>query len=209
MIIFDVGAHSGVISRTYRRLFPVAVIHAFEPTPAAVDYLRAMFAGDERLHVHGLALSDCQGNSEFHLNASGATNSLLDSDAAAPANWRSLVKTEREIIVSSQTIDAFCTENGISCIDVLKIDVQGAESRVLRGARQMLARGAIKSVYLEIIVIPTYVGQSRPDEVFSLLYGAGLSLVDFYDVWKRGPILLQFDALFALPECVKRIGNTA
>ena len=38
-IIFDVGAHSGATSRIYRRLFPDAAVHAFEPTPAAVEQL--------------------------------------------------------------------------------------------------------------------------------------------------------------------------
>jgi len=87
--------------------------------------------------------------------------------------------------------------------------VQGAESRVLRGAREMLRRKAIDLVHLEVIVAPTYVGQSRPDEIFSLLCEAGLSLVDFYDIWKRGPVLLQFDALFARPEYVKQIADRA
>ena len=86
----------------------------------------------------------------------------------------------------------------------MRIDVQGVESRVLKGTCNMLARGAIGSLLLEIIVAPTYVGQSRPDEIFSLVCGAGLSLVDFYDIWKRDSLLLQFDALFAMPECVKR-----
>ena len=209
LVIFDVGAHHGSRSKIYRRLFSDAVIYGFEPTPAAVDQLRLAFAGDDLYHPYALALSDRQGEIEFHLNAHGSTNSLLGTDAEAPVDWRSLVKTEGTVTVATQTIDTFCAENDISKIDMMKIDVQGAESRVLRGAREMLARGAIKSVYLEIIVAPTYVGQSRPDEIFTLLCGAGLSLVDFYDIWKCGPVLLQFDALFALPEYVNRIVKLA
>jgi FkbM family methyltransferase len=208
-IIFDAGAHLGETSRIYRRLFPDATIQAFEPTRAAVEQLQAIFSGDDRHHVHALALSDCQGAMEFHLNKSGATNSLLGSDAEAASAWRPLVKTERAVKVATQTIDTFCAEQGISRIDILKIDVQGAEGQVLRGAGEMLAREAIKLVYLEVIVAPTYIGQSRPDEIFSPLYSAGLSLVDIFGIWRSGPVLLQFDALFALPEYVKRITESA
>ncbi len=207
LVIFDVGAHAGSSSIAYRRLFPQANIHAFEPTPAAVDNLRAKFAEDDLHQLHALALSDRQGTMAVNLNASGATNSLLSTDADASPDWRPLIETKRKIIVPIQTIDAFCAEKGITRIDLMKIDVQGAENRVLKGACNMLARGAIRSIFLEIIISPTYVGQSRPDEIFSLLCGAGLSLVDFYDAWKRGPVLLQFDALFALPEYVMRLAN--
>jgi FkbM family methyltransferase len=207
LIIFDVGAHAGWSSLTYRRLFPKATIHAFEPTPGAVDNLRAMFADDEHHQLHAVALSDRQGVMDFNLNASGATNSLLSADAEASADWRPLMETKQRIVVAAQTIDAFCAEKDITHIDLMKIDVQGAENRVLRGACNMLARSAIRSLFLEIIVAPTYVSQSRPDEIFRLLCEAGLSLVDFYDIWKRGPLLLQFDALFALPEYVKRLAE--
>lgn len=207
LTVFDVGAHSGVTSRSYRNLFPTAAIHAFEPTPAAIEPLRKMFAGDDAVQIHALALSDRQGGVDLNLNASGATNSLLPSDPDAPADWRPLVETERIVKVATQSIDAFCNSHSISRVDVLKIDVQGAESAVLRGAHDMLGRRAIGSVYLEIIVAPTYLGQSRPDELFALLERGGLQLIDFYDIWKRGPLLLQFDALFALPELVKRIAD--
>lgn len=206
-VIFDVGAHTGGMSEIYRRLFPEAHIHAFEPTPSAIDILHATFAADGRFHLHPLALSDREGDIAFHLNASGATNSLLAPRNEVPPDWWELMEPRTTVKVPAKAVDGFCAEHDIARIDIMKIDVQGAESLVLKGARDMLARGAIGSVLLEVIVIPSYDGQSRPDEIFSLLCGAGMTLVDLYGVWKRGPALLQFDALFAQPDLARRLFN--
>ena len=51
--------------------------------------------------------------------------------------------------VSCTTIDNFCAEKGIRTIDVLKIDTEGYELEVLKGARLMLKRGAIRYIYFE------------------------------------------------------------
>jgi FkbM family methyltransferase len=207
-VIFDVGAHTGAISKTYRELFPNAVIHAFEPTPSGADRLRTTFASDHLFHVHEVALSDSVGEQEFHINESGSANSLLSTDSAVPTQWSSQQKATRKIAVRTATIDALCAANGISRIDALKIDVQGSENKVLRGAQRMLNSHAIKSVYVEMIVAPSYVGQSQPGENFTLLYAAGLRLFDLCDIWRGdGLMLLQFDALFALPECIEKIGR--
>jgi hypothetical protein len=104
------------------------------------------------------------------------------------------------VTVPTQTLDAFCNEHQIDSIDILKLDVQGAEKKVLAGAVNLLNRRAIKTVYLEMIIAPTYVGQSRLDEIFKLMNDGDLSLVDIYDIGRSGPLLLQFDALFSCPD---------
>jgi FkbM family methyltransferase len=205
LIIFDVGAHSGHTVIKYRRLFPAATIHAFEPTPGGCDYLRSVIPRDDRTFFHPLALSEREGHAEFHLNSSGSTNSLLQTDTEASPDWRPLLTTERIANVTTTTIDAFCASQGVPQIDILKLDVQGAEYRILEGARDMLASRRIRLVFLEVIVVPTYIGQAKPEDIFGLLGRNGLSIVDFYDLWRRGPTLLQFDALFALPEYTGRL----
>jgi FkbM family methyltransferase len=205
IVIFDVGAHTGETSSIYRRLFPNSSIRAFEPTPTSVDTLRHRFADDHLLSVHRLALSDRAGSASFTVNRSDATNSLLKTDASVHEGWRPFVETEQVIDVETQTLDGFCVAEGIAAIDILKLDVQGAELRVLQGARQLLAAGRIQAVYLEIIVTPTYLGQSPPAELLATLQAAGLKLIDVYDLNRHGPILLQFDALFARPALYARL----
>lgn len=208
LVIFDVGAHEGWTVANFRKLFPGAFIHAFEPTPAAAEHLKTRYIADARVQCHAVALTDQEGTVDLNLNVWGTTNSLLRTDAAAPASWSEHVNTKMTIKVPTRTIDAFCAANNVSNIDILKIDVQGAENRVLKGAYRKLSSGSIKSVYLEVIVAPTYVGQARPDEIFGMLYEAGLVLIDVYDLWRDGAALLQFDALFALPQYAQRLRGT-
>jgi FkbM family methyltransferase len=167
ILILDVGAHSGAVSRIYRDLFPKATMYAFEPSPEAFKLLKRNFDGDRQFHAHQIALCDSEGGAELNINQSSFTNSLLPTDPDVPMVWRSAVTTEKTITTRTQTLDAFCNEHQIGSIDILKLDVQGAEKKVLAGAKHLLNRRAIKTVYLEMIVAPTYVGQGRPDEIFT------------------------------------------
>lgn len=200
IVIFDVGGHYGETSAKYREFFPSATIHAFEPTPASFDIMQRRFAGDRLHHAHRLALSDQTGKAVFTVNQTDSTNSLLATQEGVHEEWRALVQTERTVEVETRTLDEFCESQGISAIDILKLDVQGAEDRVLAGARQMLARRAIQVVFLELIVTPAYVGQADPGRIITMLQQAGLAMVDIYDVSRKGLVLLQFDVLFAQRE---------
>jgi FkbM family methyltransferase len=200
IVIFDVGAHYGETSAEYRRFFPSATIHAFEPTPESFEIVQRRFADDRMHHAHRLALSDKSGKAVFKVNQTDSTNSLLATEEGVHEHWRPLVQTERTVEVETRTLDEFCQGQGIDAIDILKLDVQGAETSVLNGARQMLSRGAIQVAFLELIVTPTYIGQADPGEIITLLQQAGLAMVDIFDVSRQGPVLLQFDVLFARRE---------
>ena len=72
-------------------------------------------------------------------------NSLLPNSQFAVR----FAKEARQIQVRSTTLDRFCSERRVEQIDVLKIDTQGFEFEVLKGASSMLARQAIKFIYFE------------------------------------------------------------
>ena len=55
-----------------------------------------------------------------------------------------------EIDVQTQSIDNFCLENNINCIDLLKLDTEGNEFNVLKGAEKFLSENKIKVIYTEI-----------------------------------------------------------
>ena len=144
-VIFDVGAHIGQVASDYRRLFPEATIHAFEPFPASSAQLKERFRDDQRVFVHELAVSDSCAILNFNSNAVSATNSLLNTDSRANENWGAgTVVTDRKVQVMSTTIDSFCDQYKIEAIDILKLDIQGAELAALRGAANMLSRRAIR-----------------------------------------------------------------
>ena len=60
------------------------------------------------------------------------------------------IKDYLEIDVQTQTLDYFCFSNNIKCIDLLKLDTEGNEFNVLKGAEKLLSENRIKVIYTEI-----------------------------------------------------------
>jgi FkbM family methyltransferase len=144
-VVFDVGANVGQSAKTYRRLYPLAEIWSFEPFPDTYKTLCRSLK-DPKFHPMALAISDRITKAELNIGAKSITNSLL----------RRQSDTGKTIEVDTDTIDHFCWQRGISNIDILKVDVEGAEERVFRGAREMFSRGAIRSVFVEVYFRPVY-----------------------------------------------------
>lgn len=201
-VIFDVGANIGTITEKYRYMFPGAMIYAFEPFPEVFKELGQRLRNDKRIIPCNLALGSAQGKSALRVNASSVTNSLLESEDSAASFWgEGLMETTRTIEVEVATLDEFCRKNQIESIDVLKIDTQGTENEVLRGAAGMLSGGRIRVIYTEMIVVPSYKGQSKPHELMGFLDGFGYDLLGLYNLWSRSDgRLLQMDAIFVKPQ---------
>jgi hypothetical protein len=98
-------------------------------------------------------------------------------------------------------MDSFLVEKGIQAVDVLKLDVQGAEYLVMKGAEDSLRSRKIRIIYTEIITQPTYVGQRLLHEVLDLFSGYGYQLFNIYNLSvTRDGALRQVDAIFVQDE---------
>jgi hypothetical protein len=64
----------------------------------------------------------------------------------------------------------------------LKLDLQGAEMKALTGARKMLGKGMVSSIFLEVIFVPLYEGQATFDDIIEYLYGFNYGIFGFYDL---------------------------
>lgn len=194
-VVVDVGAGYGETVGAYRRAFPNAAIYAFEPTPEAAESLAARREFDP-FEVLPVAVGAEPGTATLSVNAFQPTSSLLPTADAGAAYWGDgLLETERAIDVPVVTLDSFCEERGIDVIDVLKIDVQGAERAVLEGARGLLERRSVRSVYFEVILVDTYVGQSSFEEYLRLLRAVGYRLAGIYGQVIRDGTLYSIDLL--------------
>jgi FkbM family methyltransferase len=204
-LIVDVGAHVGLAAARYRELFPRAMIHCFEPFPESFELLKTSVSQLAPIELHNVALADVEGQAEFSINRNSATNSLLASDDDAAKYWRSdAPMTTSKLVVPTQALQGFAREHSIDGIDILKIDVQGGEYEVLKGAGELLSRQAIGLVYMELITAPTYVGQHRIREYLELFDAAGYELFDFYNLGRSNGRLIQTDIIVVSPETLKR-----
>jgi FkbM family methyltransferase len=181
--VFDVGSYHGEWTATYRRLFPAAQVFAFEPFPESRNIIERTFKGDSAVTVSGVAVGDVPGERTFYSNQLAATNSLLRVDSRTDASLVSheLLALQSELTVPVITIDQFCVEHGIDRLNLLKIDVQGAETLVLRGAADMLSRQAVDLIYTELQIMHHYQGQSYYFEVCDYLHRTGYDLHGLYN----------------------------
>jgi len=140
MVVFDVGAHIGELTLLFSRFVqPGGKVFSFEASAATFGRLSSIcdLSRRDNVEVHHVALSDREGTLDLHVYPEeySGWNTLADRPLETYGIDVKPVSLER---VRSTTIDIFCRERDIAHIDVLKIDVEGAEYQVLLGARRML-----------------------------------------------------------------------
>ena len=146
-----------------------------------------------------MGFSNVKGRQIFFSNASSATNSLLQLADGADYTWsnkelKPMQKTECEF----ETIDNYLQNNKIDHVDLLKLDVQGAEHKIFEGASNSLRAGKIKHIYLELITGRTYTGQKSLSDYMSFFESIGFRIQGMFNfVHGRERELLQFDALLS------------
>lgn len=143
-VVFDVGANIGQSAAKYLIWFPTAKVFSFEPAAATFIKLRETFKESKRVHCFQLAFSSAEGEGLFVAEAISETSHLLP--AAKPVPDSSPNEYEK---VCVRRIDCFCRENGISRISLLKVDTEGGDLEVLKGAADMLAQQRVDLVDVE------------------------------------------------------------
>lgn len=181
--IFDLGANVGDIAVEYRKLFPQSRVYAFEPLPDLLEILQRKVSGDPCVHIQPVAVSDSLGKTTFHVNAKSDTSSLLETDLSqVPDSYHAVQRTERRIEVPIVTLDSFCGEHSIEHIDILKLDIQGAEHAALRGASRLLSEQRIGIIYTEAFMLPFYKDQPLLGDICKLLAQFGYQIHNFYNL---------------------------
>ena len=197
-VIFDVGAHYGETALKFRKAFPDAKIYSFEPFPDSFTVLQEKVSHDTNTAAFNYGLSNVNDELEFNSNIDSATNSLLSTDATGTTIWEDdLLTTTGTVRAKFNTLDTVIRELDLPRINILKLDVQGAEYLVMEGAAKTLRQARIDIVYTEIITQPAYVGQKRFDQALSVFYESGFDLYNlYYPSARPGEKLRQIDAIF-------------
>lgn len=158
-VIFDVGANMGQTLENYAAVFPQATIHSFEPFPESYGHLEVTASRYPNAVPHRLALAEAAGERTFFVNPAWHTrNSLLPRPSDGRRYYRAGSDLAPSLTVQTETVDAFCSRHDIDRINILKLDVQGAEGMVLRGAEGLLSREAIDLIFTEVMFVPHYEG---------------------------------------------------
>lgn len=162
----DVGANVGDYSLLAARLVGDAgKVLCFEPERRNLDLLErgVDLNGYKNVEVYQVALSDNNGQATLHLGEIGGYHSLLGGLSSRQAGT---------VTVATRTLDAFLEESGRDRVDMMKIDVEGAEMQVLAGARATLEKNLDIVLFVEI---HSQLGVN-PAEVCDFLSQLGFSL---------------------------------
>lgn len=202
-VFFDVGANIGQTSLAALVNFPAATIFAFEPHTPAYSALLQNVRGS-RFKPFNLALSDKGGEARFfEYGTLASSNSMVeDSQYAIRAKHPA-----RILSVECETLDNLCRTLGIEHIDVLKVDTEGHDLAVLRGAEQMLSEGRIRFVYIEFNTMLPKPGTSGGAllPISGILEPLGFRFVASYPEYMMttGELFVTSNALFVLPPSSK------
>lgn len=177
MTVFDVGAHVGELTLLFSRFVgDSGRVHAFEASRDTFGRLTAVCRAAARRNVtlNHLALAEQEGAAR--LNVYDESHTAWNTRASRPlADYGIDVAPVTTEEVEATTVDRYCERNGVARIDLLKIDVEGAELQVLLGARRMLESGSVRRVTFEFGQTTFDMG-NRPAEIEAYLHGFGYKI---------------------------------
>jgi FkbM family methyltransferase len=131
-VCLDIGGNIGYFSMLLAARAKLGHVHVFEPIPINAALINASkeLNGFNNITINNLAVGDENGTVSFSVSNDSAYSSLMATGRAAEA---------RNITVPILRIDDYLAEKKISHVDIIKVDVEGAENMVIDGAKGLLA----------------------------------------------------------------------
>jgi FkbM family methyltransferase len=164
MTVLDIGAHIGYFTRSLAKLVGrQGKVYAFEPHPENFHLLKRNTSQFSNVLLENKALSHMNSSARFFINTKSGCHSLFEQP-----------HTFSSIEVEVTTLDRFWEELGRPNIDFIKMDIEGAEPYVLKGASQFFHYQKRLSLITEFCPAHLRTGGTEPGEFLDLLSGLGL-----------------------------------
>ena len=171
----DVGAHLGAETLPAAKQNPELQVYAFEPN---LKLAAESWGALPNFIVISAAVAETEGLSDFYLNANAGASSLLPFNPAGLTEWigGDVLRVEAKIKVPTVRLDTFMSLAGISSVEYLKVDAQGADLSVIKSAGERLRD--VKKIKLEVATTTKslYEGAARRAEVLGYMEAFGFSL---------------------------------
>jgi FkbM family methyltransferase len=192
--IIDVGANRGQFTLACRLALPAVPVIAFEPIPGEAATFRRVHGDDGAVELVESALGETRGTATLHLSQSADSSSLLPIGRKQTELFGNTAEVGT-IAVPVQPLDDLSARWPGRTRQLLKLDVQGYELSVLRGAVGTLQ--SCHYVYAECSEVLLYDGQALRAEVEAFLRSHGFTVQGRHNEQMAGGSLIQADYLFA------------
>jgi FkbM family methyltransferase len=200
LTLFDIGANLGQTSLELAKTFPKNEIYSFEPDPNTFAGLIEKTKALPEIKTFNIGFGHQKERVQMNINKGSGGNSILPvSDKIkdlASGDWTECIG-QREVEIT--TLNSFCAEQNIKHIDLIKVDTQGYELRILEGGNTVIIPSFTKVVFIEVLFAELYKDQAYFQDIYKILTERGFKLAGIYNKFHKieSPhYLLWCDALF-------------
>jgi FkbM family methyltransferase len=163
--IVDIGARKGHWFKKIAYYFPDSPAHLFEPTPNIYEWLDSKHRKNDRVNIHGVALSDVSATLDFHIDLElGGWSGLTQQREGGKY---------RTIKVPVKTLDNYKLKN----VGLIKIDVEGNELKTIRGAEKTI-KNSKPFVYFECADVHMENYDYGSGEIFNFFKNLNYDILD-------------------------------
>jgi FkbM family methyltransferase len=188
--IFDIGANIGQTILEFKELFPSAQLYCFEPIRSTYDKLKKNVSHINNINTYNMGC--------------GSSNKSLKVQEALRSDLFSLVqkdyenKSKKHSNINLISLDNFTRNKNIKKISILKIDTEGYDLEVLKGAQNLLKQQNIEFIQVETKISGNCNRFVQANEFVNFLDKYDYDLIGIYDQygWHRFSPLLFCNALF-------------
>ena len=206
LVIFDVGCYRGIFTKSMLDLignkkYKIYLFDINKKVKKYISYLLRL----KNIYYNEVALSNKNGKANYNYNkffeaAGSSLSSLVKNDATWNFTRKLVLLSRKEFVtytVHTITLDSFVKKNKIKSIDVLKIDIEGSEYELLKGAKNTLNKNKIKIILVEILAKKNFYIKKEKKVLnllkrrnFALLKKANIPSISLFSNIRGGDYLL-------------------
>jgi FkbM family methyltransferase len=183
-IILEVGARDCAETLEFQKAFPQADIYTFECNPATLPLCRHAVQGISKIHLIEKAVTDHDGPVTFFpIDQERTVTGQVDGNPGASSlflaspDYPEERYIQHEIVVEATSLETFFIQNNIRAIDLVWMDIQGAELLAFRGMGERVR--ALKLIHVEVEFFEIYQGQPLFPELRAYLTKKGFTFLGF------------------------------
>lgn len=195
-LVLDVGANNGTYALDLRKGGYRGRIWSYEPQHEAFAELEKAAADDDGWKTVNCACGAKAGSADINVAKNSYSSSLLPMLEAHSTTLPDSAYVSSETISVCTLDDSVVASLGARDCVWLKIDTQGYEAEVLKGASRLMSK--VQALECELSLVPLYDGQPLIDEMITAIYQMGFRMVGMAPVFseKETDYLLQIDGTF-------------
>ncbi len=199
-LIVDIGGARGYTAYLFHKFQPASTIMVFEPLAENIPLIRNQLQGINNVHIIEKALGNESGEKIINKSTRITSSSLLEFESNIDSNYMkdALKENNTENIIISRLDDEL---QSVEKVGIIKIDVQGYEIEVLKGATNTLAKTAL--VVVEVSNHHVYKNAPMYYDVDELLRNNGFELYDNCLTFKENGRLREWDAIYLNSKLLK------